>query len=171
MWTPWKVSTFLAWEEEDYSLKTLAPLSKASGSNQADAIPRSSRLPTAVDWGKMDGRDCTEEEGEEDWGEGEGFEEEKGEKLKWPSSKETKFDWKKKEKEVVIADISPSISFVFPIFFFYSHTVILAHSNCLHLLKGKAVETHLWTMDELLSVILSSSIPSTESGKDRKKAR
>jgi len=39
MWTPWKVSTFLAWEEDDYSLKTLAPLSKASGSNPANAIP------------------------------------------------------------------------------------------------------------------------------------
>ena len=81
-------------------------------------IPRSSRLPAAVDWGKVDGWDCTEEEDEEDWGEGEGFEEEKGEKLKDPLAKKTKFDWEK-EKEAAIADINPPISLVFPTFFFY----------------------------------------------------
>ena len=66
----------------------------------------------------MDGWDCTEEEDEEDWREGEGFEEEKREKLKGSSAKETKFDWEK-GNDVVIANISPPISLVFPIFFFY----------------------------------------------------
>ena len=64
----------------------------------------------------MDGWDCTEEEDEEDWGEGEGFEEEKGEKLKGSSGKKTKFDWEK-EKEAAIADISPPISLVSSNFF------------------------------------------------------
>jgi hypothetical protein len=51
--------------------------------------------------------------------EGEGFEEEKWEKLKGPSTKKkkTKIDWEK-EKEAAIADISPPISLVFPFFFF-----------------------------------------------------
>jgi len=114
MWTPWKVSTFLAWEEEDYSLKTLAPLSKASGSNPADVIPRSSRLPAVVDWGKMDGRDCTKEEGEEDCGE--------GEKLKWPSSKETKFDWKKRKRRLLLLILALQFHLFFLFFFLQPHS-------------------------------------------------
>jgi hypothetical protein len=65
----------------------------------------------------VDGWDCTEEKGEEDWGEGEGFEEEKWEKLKGSSSKETKFDWKK-ENQAAIANISPPISLFFLFFSF-----------------------------------------------------
>jgi len=69
----------------------------------------------------VDGWDCTEEEDEEDWGEGEGFKEEKWEKLKGPSAKKkkTKINWEK-EKEGVIADISPPISLVFPFFFSFN---------------------------------------------------
>jgi hypothetical protein len=56
LWTPWKVSTFLAWEEEDYSLKTLEPLSKASDQTQQCCswvtITRSSKLLVVVDWGR-----------------------------------------------------------------------------------------------------------------------
>jgi hypothetical protein len=65
----------------------------------------------------VDGWDCIEEEGEEDWRERKGFKEEKGDKLKGPSAKETKFDWEKKN-EAAVADISPLISLFFPFFSF-----------------------------------------------------